>query len=138
MFNALQSNHAFLSQGCTRQRRSQMEPSSSPHHTWAGARSHAVPRGAHGAWIAWPQPCRELLARWRVSCQLSLTWQRPQQEGPSPLPHGHASGHLHPHCNASYIHGPLFTPLEALISFCTANSRYPALPTAVTQPCLQA
>lgn len=45
LFNALELNHACLSQGCTRQRRGQMEPSSPPCHTWAGASLSTVPRG---------------------------------------------------------------------------------------------
>jgi len=54
LFNALELNHAFLSQGCIRQRRGQMEPSSPPYHTWAGASLSAVPRGVCGALAAQP------------------------------------------------------------------------------------
>lgn len=58
LFNVLELNHAFLSQGCTRQRRGQMEPSSPPHHTWAGASLSAVPRGVCGALAAPAAPSR--------------------------------------------------------------------------------
>lgn len=54
LFNALELNHAFLSQGCRRQRRGQMEPSSLPYHTWAGASLSTVPRGVCGALAARP------------------------------------------------------------------------------------
>lgn len=49
LLNALELNHAFLSQGCTRQRRGQMEPSPSLPHLGRGQPQ----RGAQGsAWSA--------------------------------------------------------------------------------------
>lgn len=126
LFNALELNHAFLSQECTRQRRGQMEPSSLPTTPGQGPAPVRCPGVCVRCWQPSRQPWGVLPARPLGSCQLSLTHrQQRQQKQTLPLLYTtmcQGTSTLPATLNTFKGHSP--SPFEALTSFPTAGSRY--------------